>query len=162
MVLRFTNTGSTTWSNFGPGATRLATLNYQASPFCDPASWVACNRPATLKETSVTPGSVGTFEFWYVAPTVASDITLITQFGVVSEAVAVMQGLRQNQSTVVFSPRYLSNYQSVQNYTDNTKLTSVPANVLNPGQRTFMILSFKNVGNIAWRNSGVGLSGLEF
>src|SRR2546430_4857816 len=33
-----------------------------------PISWIGCNRPSRMVESSVSPGQTGTFEFWYKAP----------------------------------------------------------------------------------------------
>ena len=102
MVLKFKNTGNMVWHNVsgGAGAVRLATLNTSNSPFCD-TTWITCYRPAELKETTVNPGSIGTFEFWYKAPVLNSDTSIVTQFGVISEAVAIMSGTQQTQTTLV-------------------------------------------------------------
>jgi nicotinamide mononucleotide (NMN) deamidase PncC len=155
MVLKFKNTGNITWHNSGSGAVRLATFNTSNSPFCD-ATWISCNRPAELKEATVNPGDVGTFEFWYKAPVLNVDTTIVTQFGVISEMVATMSGTQQVQTTLVQKANYSATYQSVDNYTDSSKTTTVPANVLAPNQRTYMVLKFKNTGNITWHNSGSG------
>lgn len=64
----FQNTGNTPWSNTGANPTRIGTTNPTnnaidfISPFACP-SWVSNGRPANLTESSVAPGSNGTFNF---------------------------------------------------------------------------------------------------
>lgn len=62
------NTGNTFWDS----SVRLATSspNDRISPFCT-SGWIGCSRPATLVQTSVAPGQVGTFQFAIKAPTTA-------------------------------------------------------------------------------------------
>lgn len=58
-----------TWTNSGATPMRLGANNPQDrnSAFCDPA-WLGCNRPVALKEASVAPNEIATFEFWLRAP----------------------------------------------------------------------------------------------
>ena len=102
MVLKFKNTGNQVWHNSGTGAVRVAVVG-SASAFCDP-TWLSCQRPAEMKEATVNPGETATFEFWYKAPTVTSDTSYMTRFGVVSETVASMTGTQQIQTTTVKKP----------------------------------------------------------
>ncbi|MCA9313412.1 hypothetical protein KDA08_03785 [Candidatus Saccharibacteria bacterium] len=155
MVLRFRNMGSQSWKNTGHGVIRLSTLDTMISPFCD-NSWISCDRPTTMNEASVAPGGVATFEFWYKAPAVTSHTTFLTNFGLVSDPIGRVGGSTQFQTTIVYAPVYSAQYLSVENYTDSSKTTSVPANILSPGQRTYMVLRFRNIGNMSWRNSGSG------
>jgi hypothetical protein len=80
-----TNTGNTTWVNNGPNPIRAGTIGLRDrnSLFCD-TTWVGCNRPATLKEASVAPGQVGTFDFWYKAP-ITSGYTGYEQYSLMIE-----------------------------------------------------------------------------
>jgi hypothetical protein len=70
MVYKLRNTGNVVWSKDSPYKLRLGTGNplNRISVFCD-NSWLTCNRPVEIKESRVAPGEVGTFEFWYKAPT---------------------------------------------------------------------------------------------
>lgn len=63
------NTGNVTWLNTGANAVKSGTNNPKdrSSSFCD-QTWPSCTRSALLKEASVAPGAIGTFEFWYKAP----------------------------------------------------------------------------------------------
>ena len=57
-----------------------------------------------MKEDLVNPGEIATFEFWYKAPSVTSDTSFLTKFGLVSETVATMGGTPQWQTTLVQKP----------------------------------------------------------
>jgi hypothetical protein len=59
------NTGTATWQK--GGATPMVLGSQSSSPFCLP-SWMACNRPASLIESSVPPGGSGHFKFQFQAP----------------------------------------------------------------------------------------------
>lgn len=64
-----TNTGSATWVNSGPTPVRLGTANWagHSSGYCD-SSWLWCGRPVNLRESSVSPGNVGHFDFLIMTP----------------------------------------------------------------------------------------------
>src|SRR5690606_12308869 len=74
LTLRIRNTGGKIWSNSGASPLRLGTSSPQdrSSVFCD-NSWLTCNRPAKLKQSSVKPGEIGTFEFSIRTPGTGSD-----------------------------------------------------------------------------------------
>lgn len=66
LVIKAKNTGNITWRNSGSSPMRLGTSSPldRASTFCD-SSWLSCNRPALMTESSVAPGGTATFDFWY-------------------------------------------------------------------------------------------------
>jgi hypothetical protein len=63
------NTGNIPWLSTGANPIRLGTYGPRdrSSKYYD-TSWTAPNRLVTLKQSSIDPGSVGTFEFWLKAP----------------------------------------------------------------------------------------------
>lgn len=63
------NTSNFTWRNSGPYPIRAGTTRNRDrnSIFCN-NDWISCSRPATMKQTSVTPGQVANFEFYYRIP----------------------------------------------------------------------------------------------
>lgn len=63
------NMSATVWNNSGPNQVDLATSSPQdrISQICT-GSWIRCNRPATMVQTSVNPGQVATFDFTIKAP----------------------------------------------------------------------------------------------
>ena len=64
------NTGNITWKNNGPNALMAGTASPfdRASRFATGSSWLTGTRPVLMKEASVAPGQVGTFEYWLSVP----------------------------------------------------------------------------------------------
>jgi len=71
LQLKLRNTSGSTWqrSSFLLGT---SSPNDRTSAFRD-TSWISTNRPARLKETSVAPGSTGTFDFTVKTPSTATS-----------------------------------------------------------------------------------------
>lgn len=67
LEIKAKNTGNATWYQ---GNLNLATNGprNRSSSYYD-STWMSTNRPATLQESSVSPGQTGTFGFWVKAPT---------------------------------------------------------------------------------------------
>lgn len=67
--VKFLNTGSKTWYNYGDTPLHLGTDSPRDrnSGFYK-HTWLASNRPAKLVESEVMPGQTGTFEFYVLAP----------------------------------------------------------------------------------------------
>jgi len=63
------NTGNVTWTNSGANPLRVGTLSpiERTSSFSNDSGWLGASRPAAMKESSVAPGAIGTFEFWITA-----------------------------------------------------------------------------------------------
>jgi hypothetical protein len=69
LELKIRNDSATVWTNSDPNPLRLGTQSPQ--DHCSDqytSNWTACNRPATLIESQVVPGQVGTFGFTIQAP----------------------------------------------------------------------------------------------
>ena len=96
------NTGNVAWTNTGGNAVKSGASNPRgrSSPFCD-ASWPDCTRSALLKESSVAPGAIGTFEFWYKAPSNYGEYR--EYYTPVAEGIAWMNDLGLNFYTRVIS-----------------------------------------------------------
>jgi hypothetical protein len=64
------NTGNMVWQNNGPNALMVGTASpfERSSRFATGSNWLAGTRPALLKEASVAPGQLGTFEYWLTVP----------------------------------------------------------------------------------------------
>jgi len=69
IVLHVRNRSATVWSNSGPNPADLGTSNPQdqMSPLCT-NTWISCNRPAVLDQSTLAPGQEGTFSFAIKAP----------------------------------------------------------------------------------------------
>ncbi len=63
------NTGNVSWSNSGSHPIRVGTSrpNERESSFSNTSGWLNNQRPNVMKENTVPPGGIGTFEFWITA-----------------------------------------------------------------------------------------------
>jgi len=85
LVVEAKNTGTATWTNSGPSPVMLGTdAPRDRNSVLATKGWVRPNRPAYLKQASVPPGGVGTFEFEFVAPqsgSVREDFNVLAEHG---------------------------------------------------------------------------------
>lgn len=131
------NTGSTTWVNSGPNPVRLGTSRSidRNSLLC------ACSRAATLNESSVAPGQIGTFTFTVQAPT--SPGIYNEYFNLVAEGITWFNdpGLywTANVSAANYSGTVLS----------NTLPSSIAAQASGVG-----VITVRNDSNVAWYKDG--------
>jgi hypothetical protein len=146
------NTGDTTWSNSGSRPTHAATTNPQDrnSSFCD-VTWLSCNRPANMTESSVAPGQNGTFEFWYKY---GQTGTYNEHFSLVIEGYRWLNDPGLYFYTVAQPPIYSWSIAGQDSYTDQTKTTPVDSSNMVIGQRIYLVIAAKNTGNVSWTNSG--------
>jgi hypothetical protein len=95
------NTGTSTWSNSGANPINLGAShpNERISPFSTTGWLAAGGRPARLKEASVPPGGIGTFEFPVVAPTAPG--TYLEYFTPLAEGLVWMNDPGMNFNVVV-------------------------------------------------------------
>jgi len=86
VTLAAKNTGTATWKNNGPIPIHLAASSptSRVSALCH-GSWIGCNRPTGLIESTVAPGQAGTFTFTFQAPTVSSPTVYREWFKPVAE-----------------------------------------------------------------------------
>src|SRR5690606_32110471 len=84
------NLGSTTWTRTGANPVLLGVKSNKNSSLCD-SSWIACNRAALLKESTVAPTETGTFEFSF--KTTPWTGTLNEYFNLVSEGRSWMKDI---------------------------------------------------------------------
>lgn len=118
-----TNSGNMTWTNSGGNPVRAGTSTPldRASAFCDP-TWLSCNRPVNMLEASVPPGSAGTFEFWYKAP--SNTGTFNEHFRPLVEGVQWMNDTGLNYRTMVRFTAGISTLNPNQSLTSGQSLTS--------------------------------------
>ncbi len=94
------NTGNATWYQGGPYPVRVGTSHpfERVSGFAAPG-WLWNKRPTGLKEISVAPGQVGTFEFDYKAPLTLG--TYSEYFNPVAESIIWMNDVGMNFHSTV-------------------------------------------------------------
>ena len=153
VTLAAKNVGNVTWTNTGPNPILVGTNNplNRTSPFCDSA-WLSCTRSAVLNEASVAPGQIGTFGFWIKAP--AATGAYKETFDLVSENKAWMNDVGQNYQFTVTGPQYNWTHAGQAVYTDYANTNVVDPAQLITGQRYYVTLAAKNVGNVTWTNTG--------
>jgi hypothetical protein len=147
------NEGSNTWYNYGSNPIDLGTIDPQntTTPFCD-TTWMACNRPATLSESSVAPGGTGHFYFYIAVP---NDLGVHRQF---FEPVAEGQSWMSNAGNYSIyadtTQQYDWQWLYYNAYTDSSKTTPVDINNLGRNQQVYIVLSVKNESPVFWNNFG--------
>jgi hypothetical protein len=150
------NTGNQTWTNTGANPIRVGTAgpNDRSSIFCDTGTWLGCNRPAAMKESSVAPGQTGTFEFWYQAPNTSNGSIHWEQFNLMAEGLTWMNDPQMSFYTIVKPAVYSWSPVSQYSYTDSSKTTPVDLTQLSSGQRVYIGFTAQNTGNQTWTNTG--------
>lgn len=131
------NIGTATWSNTGSNPVRLGAShnNDRTSQFCN------CSRAATLNESSVAPGAVGTFTFNVQAPTNAG--TYNEYFNLLAEGAVWM-----NDPGLYFGINV-----TAANYSFTTISNTLPSNMSASGTGSGVI-TLRNDSNVAWYNDG--------
>jgi hypothetical protein len=147
------NTGNRTWLKTGSNPVYLGTVRNidRSSPFCD-SSWVSCNRPAVMQETSVAPGQTATFEFWMTAPNSTGNFN--EYFSLVATGAAWMPDTGLYFGMSVAPPTYTWRPVGQYAYTDQTKTKGKSMTSLVPGDRVYVGVRALNTGNMPWKNSG--------
>jgi len=148
------NTGNTTWYNSGPNALMVGTLSphERSSRFSLGSDWITGTRPALLKELSVAPGQIGTFEFWMTAP-VGYDGIYNERFGLIANDLTWLNDVGLSYYAGV---KNIYTWQMASQYafTDETKTTARNMANLSPLERVYVGFTARNTGNVTWRNSG--------
>ncbi len=155
---RARNVGDLTWNNSGPGAVWAGTWGPmdRDSDFCD-STWLNCRRPARMIESSVEPGEIATFEFFYNVPTDQATGLYEERFNLVASGVAWMPDQGMKFHTIVEAPERTWSLVRQNTWTDSSKTTpSSTFSNLYPGDRVFVEFEALNTGNVTWRNSGTG------
>lgn len=154
--LKVKNEGNQTWRNNGSNPMRLGITapNNQNSAVCD-STWINCWRAATLKEATITPGQTGTFEFWTEMPYHTQNMRIIEPYNLVAEALAWAPPQPLRWEFFIDAEILSAQYQGIQAYTDDSLATPVNLQNVAKNQRFYVVMQFKNVGNVTWRPTGL-------
>jgi hypothetical protein len=154
-VIRARNTGNTSWSNTGPNSIRLGTNNSQDrnSAFCD-SSWLSCNRAATIKEASVAPGEIGTFEFWVKIPYALNGTEFKEFFRPVIDGTTWLQDNGLHFSYSMSSTEYEYSYIGQSSFSDINRSVLVNLLAATPNTTYYLQVNLRNTGGTAWTNTG--------
>ena len=152
MSVTVKNTGNITWRqnaiNFGTAG------SYDRASSVRTNEWLSSNRAATLKEQTVTPGGTGTFEFPVRIPAAG---TYKEYFDLVAEGVTWMNDIGFYYQYNAAPATYAWQPVTQNAYTDSTKAVAVDTSQLSPGQRVFLEITAKNVGNTTWKQGNLNL-----
>jgi hypothetical protein len=158
VVISAKNTGNTTWSNSGSNPVRLGTSNPQdrISSFCDP-SWLSCNRPATLMESSVAPGDTGTFEFWVNSPYSTDNVNLKEYFRPVVEGSMWMNDLGMYINEITYTGNTQWGYMGQQAFSDKSKTLQFDLNNAKTNTNYYLEIKMKNTSGTIWQKNSLNL-----
>lgn len=152
LVVKAKNTGVATWSN-STNPVNLASLpSGRSSIFCGP-SWLSCDRAARLTESSVAPGSIGTFEFDAYNPGNTSGVYR-EYFSLVSEGMAWFNNPAMNFFLTPQPTIYTWNIAGQQAFTDSSMVAPKDMWSIRPGESAYFVVKAKNTGNVTWTNNG--------
>ncbi len=151
--LRMRNTGNVTWYNSGSNPVHLGISRpYDRFSYFFDSSWLGQNRPAKMKEASVAPGQVATFEFWMNIPDRPGPF--YEYFNPVVEGATWMQDIGLNYYGTIKTPNYSYELTSQYAFSDPAKTTLIGLNNLVRGTTYLVGFTVRNTGNVTWYNSG--------
>jgi hypothetical protein len=155
------NTGNTVWQPSGPNAVLLGTAGplERTSAFSNGSSWPSPTRAAVLNSgvstSTVSPGQIGTFEFWLTAPSAPGNGGIYNErFNLVANGVTWFNDIGLSYYAKVVPPTYTWQMLTQYAYTDQTKATVKNMNTIQPGDKIYVGFTAKNTGNMTWKNSG--------
>lgn len=149
MVIKARNIGSSTWYNTGSNPVAVGTNapRDRTSRFCD-TSWISCNRAAKLSESSVAPGSVGTFGFWVKAP--QNYGVYNEKFNLLAEGRSWMNDIGMYWPFGVQKDTYAWQFSGQALYADSARTMPVDPGTLAPNTTYYVRIKAKNIGNTNW------------
>lgn len=145
--LSLKNTGTVAWDK----SLRLGTSNNNdRSSILATSSWLSNNRAASINETQVEPGQIGTFTFKIRTPSPTSDLTTKEYFQPVVDGVAWLKdtGIYFSINTVhaVYAWQYVTQGQ----YLDASQMTPIASESMTPGSRYYLALTLRNTGTLPY------------
>ncbi len=154
VTLKARNMGNVSWSNNGANPVKLGTTNSvdRMSSFCD-TSWTSCNRAATLKETTIAPGEIGTFEFTVKAPYSTDNFTAKESFNLLSEGKSWMNNLGLYFPFTFDSPQDVWQYVSQSSFSDSARTQTVNTSSVPNNTTYYLRLKAKNTSGNIWQKS---------
>ena len=136
------NTGSATWTNNGANPINLGT-DYprdRSSPFYS-TKWLGQARPVGMTESSVPPGSTGTFNFEVQAPPTPGDY--LEHFNLVADGITWM-----NDPGLAYAVHVVPANLTTTVISDTTPAT------MTAGATASATITVRNDGNEAWYSDG--------
>lgn len=155
VTLSLKNTGTAAWTNSGSNPMHLAAINPQDRNcgFFKSGEWLTANRAASLNESSVAPGEIGTFTFTvvgnpapgtypeYFAP-VIENLTWMDNFSATPHG---KYGIYWNITVTPGAGTSGYNAELISKSTDPT---------IAAGDSATLTVTVKNTGTATWSNTG--------
>ena len=142
------NTGNTTWQK---ATTFIGTDGPRDRGSAFNFGWSRPNRPAQLEQSTVEPGEIGTFRFWYRAP--AFNGTFTEKFSVVLEGQGWTPYNGLFLKTKVVDPNYSAQVVGLASYKSPAG-GIVNLSKLSPGEDAYVVAKIRNNGNKTWTKTG--------
>ncbi len=144
--IKVRNMGYKPWDNTVTIRVGTSHSNDRSSAFYD-TSWISSSRPAQLIESTVVPGSIGTFEFAMKAPNQLSSYK--EYFSLVAENVAWMNDIGLNYLINTVNPVSITTTSDSQLLTNQTLL---PGEYILSDGNGYSALVFQKDGNVVLYN----------
>lgn len=166
--VKFKNIGTQTWKREGGSYISLYTWvpKYRISPFKD-MSWKSDAQAASLVESEVKPGKIGTIRLELRAPETPGSYT--EAFQLAAEDAAWVDGgevsfkIKVVETNATLSKQAIGNGQqaTANSYAGMLMLTSHKSVILSGNERLQITHGFKNSGEASWNTRGVRFSGVS-
>lgn len=148
LELKVKNTGNVVWNK----SVKIGTFEQKnrTSKFCD-STWIACNRPASMKEPYVNPGEIATFEFWIRAPEKSGLYK--EYFNLLWEGLSWFPTVGLYYPVNVIKPDLHGVLKSEKFYAKGEKNKSVKKDGLKNNSSYLAVYKIENVGTETWTQS---------
>jgi hypothetical protein len=141
--IQLQNSGNVTWVNYGPNAIMLGTEAVR-----DRKSLLATHSPtrlATLAQSTVKPGEIGTFQFDLEAP-LKFEGSIVERFTPVIERVKWLQDKNLGFSVIVKQPIHLARV-----------LEKTDISTIAPGEMKKVEITLENRGDLPWESDTMAI-----
>jgi hypothetical protein len=151
IVVRIRNNGNQVWKNSGPNITRLATSGPIGRASAYNYGWLSASRVANMDQSTVSPGQIATFRFWYRAPNING--THREEFTLVHEGITWSRYFGLHFNTTVSA----QNHSSV----PISATSNIDTSIMKKGTKAQVVFRLRNTGNATWFRSNTRLGTAE-
>ncbi len=151
VVVRIKNQGNQIWRNSGTNVTRLATSSPDGRGSGFNYGWLSSSRVTTMDQSTVAPGQIATFRFWYRAPSIHGSHA--EKFTLVHEGRAWSSYFGLHLKTTVAAAAFSAQPVSA--------ASSSTTSVMKKGDRAIITFKVRNTGNYTWQKSSTRLGTAE-
>ncbi|MBI4032702.1 hypothetical protein HY374_03285 [Candidatus Berkelbacteria bacterium] len=151
LSIQYRNTGAATWQQ---GVVNLGTVDtsyrYRLDSYQLASNWLSGNRLATLTESSVAPGEVGTFTFRLEHPGNLSGGNYRLDVGLVADGITWFSQATHAYWDVTVPQAYAAQWVSQSSYPN-----------LGSGDSATLTITYRNTGARSWTRGTVNLGTVE-